>query len=206
MVRRRRDQADAGDGVADAGDDVIHFVAGKLAAFAGLGALRHFDLQLVGIDQVVGGDAEAAGGHLLDGAERRPVADSGLRLPRLRRCWICRRCGSWRWRGSRGLPSKWSRSDMAPVAKRLTISLAGSTSSSGMGWSAVLISSRPRRVQSWRFCVVDEVACIPGRSAELSLLHGVLQLGDGVGVVQVIFAVGAELVVAADGRVRCRSR
>ncbi len=37
----------------------IHLVAGKLAAFAGLGALRHFDLQLVGIHQVIGGDAEA---------------------------------------------------------------------------------------------------------------------------------------------------
>ena len=59
VVRRRRDQPHAGDGMADARDGVIHFVAGKLAAFAGLGALRHFDLQLVGIDQVIGGHAEA---------------------------------------------------------------------------------------------------------------------------------------------------
>ena len=44
VMRRRRDQAHAGDGVADAGDDVVDFVAGKLAALAGLGALRHFDL------------------------------------------------------------------------------------------------------------------------------------------------------------------
>ena len=59
VVRRRRDQADAGDGVAHARDDLVHLVAGKLAALAGLGALRHLDLQLVGVDQVVGGDAEA---------------------------------------------------------------------------------------------------------------------------------------------------
>ena len=38
----------------------VHFMAGELAAFAGFGALRHFDLQFVGVDQVIGGDAEAA--------------------------------------------------------------------------------------------------------------------------------------------------
>ena len=68
VMRRRRDQSDAGDGVARFGDDLVDFVAGQLAAFAGLCALRHLDLQLVGVDQVVGGDAEAAAGHLLHGA------------------------------------------------------------------------------------------------------------------------------------------
>ncbi len=47
---------------------LVDLVAGQLAAFAGLCALRHLDLQLVGVDQVVGGDAEAAAGDLLDGA------------------------------------------------------------------------------------------------------------------------------------------
>src|ERR1700679_4123681 len=70
-MRRRRDEADAGDGVADARDLVVNFVAGKLAAFAGLCALGHFDLQLGGIDEVVGGDAEAAAGDLLDGGAAR---------------------------------------------------------------------------------------------------------------------------------------
>ena len=37
-------------------------------------------------------------------------------------------------------------SDIAPVAKRLTISLAGSTSSSGIGSSSVRSLSSPRRV------------------------------------------------------------
>ncbi len=36
--------------------------------------------------------------------------------------------------------------DMAPVAKRLTISFAGSTSSSGIGEPLGLISNRPRNV------------------------------------------------------------
>ena len=40
---------------------------------------------------------------------------------------------------------------MAPVVKRLTISLAGSTSSIGMGFSAYLSLSSPRSVQRLRF-------------------------------------------------------
>ena len=66
MVWRRRNQADARGGVADAGDPVVDLVAGQLAAFAGLGSLRHFDLQHVSIDQIFSGDAEPAGSHLLD--------------------------------------------------------------------------------------------------------------------------------------------
>ena len=68
VVRRRRNQAHAGNRVPHARDRLVHFVAGQLAAFAGLGALRHLDLQLVGVDQVIGGHAKARRGHLLDGA------------------------------------------------------------------------------------------------------------------------------------------
>ena len=67
MVRRRRNQGDAGGRVAHLGDGLVDLVAGQLAAFAGLGALRHFDLHHVRVDEILGGDAEAAGGHLLDG-------------------------------------------------------------------------------------------------------------------------------------------
>src|ERR1700739_675899 len=67
-MRRRRDEAYAGDGVTGPRDDVVNLVAGELAAFPGLGALGHLDLQLIGVDEVVGGDAEASAGDLLDGA------------------------------------------------------------------------------------------------------------------------------------------
>src|ERR1041384_7287072 len=50
VLRRRGDEADAGGGVADFADVGIDLVAGELAAFAGLGALGHFDLELVGVD------------------------------------------------------------------------------------------------------------------------------------------------------------
>ena len=66
VVRRRADELHAGLRVAQARDQLRDFVAGKLAAFAGLRALGDLDLELFGVHQVFGGDAEAAGGHLLD--------------------------------------------------------------------------------------------------------------------------------------------
>ncbi len=54
VMRRRRNEADTRNRVAHARDGLVHFMAGQLAAFAGLGALRDFDLQFVGIDQVIG--------------------------------------------------------------------------------------------------------------------------------------------------------
>src|SRR5882757_8087789 len=49
-------------------DPVVELVARQLAAFARLGALRDLDLQIVGVDEVVGGHAEPAGRDLLDRA------------------------------------------------------------------------------------------------------------------------------------------
>src|SRR5581483_9628678 len=68
VMRRWGNEADAGRGMAEASDDFVDFVAGKLATFAGLSPLGHFDLQFVGVDEVVGGDSEPSGGDLLDGA------------------------------------------------------------------------------------------------------------------------------------------
>ena len=67
VVGRGRNQPDAGRGVAHLGNPLVDLVAGQLAALAGLGALRHLDLQLVGVGEVVGRDAEAGRGNLLDG-------------------------------------------------------------------------------------------------------------------------------------------
>ncbi len=58
MVRWRGDEADARCREAEAGDDLVHLAAGKLTALPGLGPLGDLDLQVVGADQVVGGDPE----------------------------------------------------------------------------------------------------------------------------------------------------
>ena len=74
VVRRRRNEADAGHRVAKLRDVAGHLVARQLAAFARLRALRDLDLQLVGVHQIFGGHAEPGGGHLLDlGAKRVPL-------------------------------------------------------------------------------------------------------------------------------------
>ena len=59
-------------------DDIIHFVAGQLPAFARLRALRHLDLQFVGIDQIVRGHAESRRGHLLHRAAPQIAVGVGL--------------------------------------------------------------------------------------------------------------------------------
>ena len=68
VVRRGRDQADARRRVPGAGDPRVHLLARQLAALARLGPLGDLDLDVVGVDQVLAGHPEAAGGHLLDGA------------------------------------------------------------------------------------------------------------------------------------------
>ena len=67
VVRRRRDQAHARGGVTHPGDPGADLVAGQLTALAGLGALGDLDLDVVGVHQIFGGDAETPGGDLLDG-------------------------------------------------------------------------------------------------------------------------------------------
>jgi hypothetical protein len=65
-MRRRRDQADTRRRSPDPADVAVHLVARQLPAFAGLGPLRHLDLYLVGVGEVVHRDAEAPGRDLLD--------------------------------------------------------------------------------------------------------------------------------------------
>ena len=71
MVRRRGDEGDARRGAARPRHVLRDLGAGQMAALAGLGALRHFDLYLFGGEQVVARDAKTARGHLLDGGVAR---------------------------------------------------------------------------------------------------------------------------------------
>ena len=66
VVRRGRDQSDAGLREPQPRDLAAHLVAGQLAAFAGLRALRDLDVELVGERAVLGRDAEAPRRDLLD--------------------------------------------------------------------------------------------------------------------------------------------
>ena len=68
VVRRRRDQADAGGRAPGLGYPGVDLAAGQMAPLSGLGPLGHFDLDLLGGAQVGAGHAEPGRGHLLDGA------------------------------------------------------------------------------------------------------------------------------------------
>ena len=70
VVRRRRNQGHAGDGVAYASDEGCDFQGGELAAFAGFRTLRHFDFEFVGANEIFRGDAEARGGNLFHAVTR----------------------------------------------------------------------------------------------------------------------------------------
>ena len=84
VVRRRGDEAHPRRRVAHPGDRPVHLVPGKLPALAGLRALRDLDLELLGVDQVLGGHPEAPGGDLLDGgAHRVPVRERPVALGQL---------------------------------------------------------------------------------------------------------------------------
>ena len=108
VMRRRRNQRHPRGRVADLRNPGIDLVPRELATLARLGALRHLDLQVVGVDQVLARDAEAGRRHLLDGAAARIAVgiarDSAPDPRRLRRYSTCRQADSWRWQSSRALP------------------------------------------------------------------------------------------------------
>ena len=68
VVGRRADQADPRRRVPRLGHPRVDLVARQLSPLTGLGPLRHLDLEVVGVGEVVAGDAEPPGGDLLDRA------------------------------------------------------------------------------------------------------------------------------------------
>jgi hypothetical protein len=198
MMRRRRDQPDARRAVADLADVFVDLVPGQLPAFAGLGALGHLDLQLLGVDQIFGGDAEAGRGHLLDGAAA-PVA-VGVALEAL---------GVFAAFAGVALAADAVHGDgqifVRFLADRAEAHRAGDESLDDFlgrldflernRRCGLLKFSRPRIVQRCGF-VVDQLGVFLERRISVDA-HGLLQLGDGVGVPHVVFAVAPPLILPA---------
>ena len=122
VVRRRRDQRDARRRVAHARDRRVDLVAGKLAAFAGLGALGHLDLDFLGVGQILGGHAEAPGGHLLDGRTHGVAVGQRLEAVGILAAFAGVRFAADAVHGDGqrlvGLAAEIEPSDMAPVVNR----------------------------------------------------------------------------------------
>ncbi|MPM52524.1 hypothetical protein SDC9_99284 [bioreactor metagenome] len=67
MMGRGRDQRHARRGAAGFGNPGIDLGPGEVAALAGLGSLRHFNLNFLGAAKVFAGHAKPGGGDLFDG-------------------------------------------------------------------------------------------------------------------------------------------
>ena len=78
VMGRRRDEADAWDAVAGLGNHLVHLEARQLSALAGLRALRHLDLYLLGVHQILRRHAEATTGHLFRLARQRDAVLRGV--------------------------------------------------------------------------------------------------------------------------------
>ena len=105
VVRRRLDQPDPRRGVPGLGHPRVDLVAGQLAALAGLRALRHLDLDVVGVREVLRGHAEPTRGHLLDRRAPLRVVQSVGVLAALACVRLRRPAGSSRSPGSRAPPA-----------------------------------------------------------------------------------------------------
>ena len=77
VVRRGRNQGNARGGVAGLGNPGPYLAARQVAAFAGLCALGHLDLDFLGAYQIFAGHAETTRGNLLDGASALAVQALG---------------------------------------------------------------------------------------------------------------------------------
>ncbi len=197
VVRRRRDQLHAGDGVAHAGDDLVHLAAGELAALAGLGALGDLDLKLVGVDQVVGGDAEAARGHLLDGAAA-PVAEALLVFAALAGVGaaaeavhgdgegLVRLLADGAERHGAGREALDDLGGRLDLLQRQGPRGRGDFHQPAQGGELLVLSVDQRGVLAVGFLT--------------RIAHGVLELADGEGIEQVILAARAVLEAAAGGQ------
>ena len=141
--------------MAHARDHFVDLVAGQLAALAGLGALGNLDLQIVGIDEVIRGDAEASRSHLLDRAAAQIAVGIGLETASSSPPSPVLDFPSMRFMAMASVSCASlliEPNDIAPVANRFTISAAGSTSSRGTGGPAGLKSNMPRSISRSRFC------------------------------------------------------
>ena len=182
-------------------DFLVDLVTGQLAAFAGLGALGHLDLQLVGVDQVFAGDAEAAAGHLLDGAAAtsrrsdRRLKRTGssppspvLLLPPMRFMAMASvSCASAR---DRAIRHRSGRKPLDDLLRRLDF------------------VERHRRLGRFEFQQAAQREQLPllivDHAAELAKLlaavqaRGMLQLGDDLRAENVRLALAAPLILSAD--------
>ena len=204
VVRRRRDQADARRRVADRADVVVDLVAGQLAALAGLGALGHLDLQLVGVDEVVDRSRRSGPEATCLIAERRESPfGSGVKRTRVLPALAGVRLAAEavhrdrerlvRLARDRAERHRAGREALDDLARRLDLVERDRAPS-----SASRNSSSPRSVARARRVLVDELASTRRRSRRPPWRTACWSERDRLRVPHVVLAVAAPRVDAAD--------
>ena len=174
-------------------------MAGELAAFARLGALRHLDLQIVAVDEILARHAEAGRRHLLDRAaapiavriflvaRRVLAAFAGVRLRaeaihgnrerfvRFLTDRPVRHCA-----GRKALDDRLDRLDLVDRNRR--------------GHGLQLEEPAERRARA--ALIVDELRVLL-EDRVLTASRGVLQLENGLRVEEMVLAVSPPLILAA---------
>ena len=173
---------------------------GKLAALAGFRALRHLDLQLVGVDQVVRGHAETRRGHLLDRAAPQIAVRVGLEalfvFSALARVGLA--ADAVHGDGQRLVRFLADRSERHGARGEALHDFLGGLDFFERNRRVALLQlhQAAQRAQVGAL-LVDEVGVFL-KCLEAVLPHGLLQLADGQRIQQVIFAVDALVITAAD--------
>src|SRR3984885_5953015 len=188
--------------MAHAGDYVVDFVAGQLAAFAGFRALGDFDLQVVGVDQVVRGYSETRRGHLLDGAAAEITVGVGLESLFILASFA--RVGA-----SAHAIHRDRQRFVGFLADRADRHRAGGEAFHDLrgrpdvverdGGAVGFEVEHAAQHQQVAILLVDDL-CEFLVGFEAGLPHGVLELADRSGVQHVAFAAHAILIVAADAQ------
>ena len=188
--------------MAETSDHFVDFVAGKLPALAGLSSLCHLDLQFVCIHQVIRGDSEAGGGHLLHGATPEVAVRIGLEpllvFPALAGVRLAAdSIHRDRQRFVRFFTNGPERH--CACRKALYDFLGGLDFINGYRRVALFQLHQPAQRTEIRALIVDEIGVLL-KSFVAVLAYGMLQLADGEWIQQMVFAADSLVIVAAHGQ------
>ena len=208
VVRRRRNQGHSGRGMPQPCNHLVHLVPRQLAALAGLRALRHLDLQLVGVDQVVRRHSESSRGDLLHRAATEVAVRVALKallvLPALAGVRLSAdavhgdRQGLVRLLADRAKRHRAGHEPFHDLGRRLNLVERNRC----LGELDLEQSAQRAQVL---VLLVDQVGVFLERP-RVRLPHRVLQLADGVGIQQVILAAQPEVIRAANRKLGLRPR
>ncbi len=200
VVRRRGDEPDVRGGDAHLGDPRVHLLRGQLAALAGLGALGHLDLDVGAVVEVVAGHAEATRCDLLDGGAPPVAAPVAVEAGRV----LATLTGV----GHRAEPVHGDGQRLVGLGGDGAVGHGARREAGDDGGDGLDLVERDRRAVGGELehaaqggqaggLVVDGAGVV-AEDRVLAGAGGVLELEDGLRVEQVVLALAAPLVLAAE--------